>query len=144
MTSVRILLVEDEFLIRLLAAEVLQDEGFEVVEAEDGTQAIGLLDGPNGFDLLLTDVQMPGPVDGIQVAIHARRRHPSIPVIVVSALPLNARRLDGLGPCNTFVSKPYELPALVATLRRMLEPSQATAQARSTSYLRAVESSSRA
>ncbi len=122
MTSIRVLLVEDEPLIRLVAAELLHEEGFEVVEAEDGTQAIGLIDGPDGFDLLLTDVQMPGPVDGIQVAIHARKRHPSIPVIVVSALSLNAERLDGLGPRKTFVSKPYELAALVATLRNMLKP----------------------
>ncbi len=118
--SVRVLLVEDELLIRLAAAVVLHDEGFEVIEAADGIQAMRLIDGPDGFDLLLTDVQMPGPIDGIQVAIHARKRHPSIPVVVVSAQPLNARRLDSLGPRKTFVSKPYELQALVAILWSML------------------------
>jgi CheY-like chemotaxis protein len=121
MTALRVLLVENEALIRLAAAEVLHDEGFKVVEAGNGTQAIDLIDGPDGFDLLLTDVQMPGPVDGIQVAFHARQRHPDIPVIVVSGQPLNARRLDGLGPRKIFVSKPYELPALIVTLRGMLE-----------------------
>ena len=121
MTSHRVLLVEDEYLIRLMAAEVLHDEGFEVIEAEDGTQAINLIDSSNGFDLLLTDVQMPGLIDGIQVALYARQRHPGIPVIVVSGQPLNARRLDDLGPRKIFVSKPYELPALVATLWSMLE-----------------------
>lgn len=45
MTSVRVLLVEDEVLIRLAAAEMLHDEGFEVIEAEDGTQAVKLIDG---------------------------------------------------------------------------------------------------
>ncbi len=120
-SPVRVLLVEDELLIRLLAAEVLHDEGFEVIEAADGTQAVRLIDGPDGFDLLLTDVQMPGPIDGIEVAIRARKRHPGIPVVVVSAQPINARRLDGLGPRKTFVSKPYELPALVATLWSMLK-----------------------
>ena len=121
MTSVRVLLVEDELLIRLAAAEALHEDGFEVIEAEDGAQAVGLIDGPDGFDLLLTDVQMPGPIDGIQVAIHARQRHPRIPVIVVSAQPSNARRLDGLGPHRTFVDKPYELQALLATLRTLLD-----------------------
>lgn len=121
MTSVRVLLVEDEVLIRLAAAEMLHDEGFEVIEAEDGTQAVKLIDGPDGFDLLLTDVQMPGPIDGIQVAIHAWQRHPGIAVVVVSAQPLNAQRLEGLGLRKTFVSKPYQLPALVATLREVLE-----------------------
>lgn len=121
MTSLRVLLVEDETLIRLVAAEVLHDAGFEVVEAENGTQAISLIDSSNGFDLLLTDVQMPGLIDGIQVAFHARQRYPGIPVIVVSGQLLNAQRLDSLGPRKTFVSKPYELPALVATLRGMLK-----------------------
>lgn len=120
MTLFRVLLVEDELLIRLVAVEMLHDEGFEVIEAEDGAQAVELIDGPDGFDLLLTDVQMPGPIDGIQVAFHARQRHPGIAVVVVSAQPLNARRLDGLGPRHTFVSKPYQLRALMATLRDML------------------------
>lgn len=119
--SVRVLLVEDEYLIRFAVADALRDEGFEVVEAENGAQAVGLIDGPDGFDLLLTDVQMPGLIDGIQVALHARRRHPGIAVIVVSGQPSSARRLDGLGPRRTFVSKPYGLPALVAALRDVLD-----------------------
>lgn len=121
-TLLRVLLVEYEHLIRFVAAEVLHDEGFEVVEAEDGAQAIDLIDGSNGFDLLLTDVQMPGPIDGIQVAFHARQRHPGIPVVVVSAQPLNARHLDSLGPRKIFVSKPYELATLVATLWACWKP----------------------
>lgn len=120
-TLLRVLLVEDEHLIRFVAAEVLHDEGFEVVEAENGTQAIDLIGRSNTFDLLLTNVQIPGPIDGIQVAFHARQCHPGIPIVVVSAQPLNARHLDGLGPRKTFVSKPYELAALVATLWGMLE-----------------------
>ena len=120
MASVRVLLVEDELLVRLAAAEMLRDDGFEVIEAEDGAQAVGLIDGPDGFDLLLTDVQMPGPIDGIEVAVRARQRHPRIPVVVVSAQPSNARRLDGLGSRRIFVGKPYELRALLAALRAML------------------------
>ncbi len=84
MATARVLLVEDETLIRLMAAELLRGEGFEVVEAWDGDAARGLLDGSDGFDVLFTDVQMPGTFDGIDVAIHARRRHPAIPILVVS------------------------------------------------------------
>ena len=65
------LLVEDEGLIRLVAAEVLQGEGFEVVEAWDGDEAARLLSGPGTFDVLFTDVRMPGVLDGVDVAIHA-------------------------------------------------------------------------
>jgi len=120
-TLIRVLFVEDEFLICMLMAEVLHDEGFEVIEAEDGTQAVAVIDGPNDFDLLLTDVQMPGPIDGIQVAIRARQRQPHVPVIVVSARPDSAQRLDGLAPQKAFISKPYDLDALVTTIRHMLE-----------------------
>jgi len=120
-TPIRVLLVEDEFLIRLLVAEVLRDEGFEVIEAEDGSQAAAVIDGPDGFDLLLTDVHMPGPIDGIQVAARARQRDPRIPVIVVSARPDSAQRLDELALRSVFVAKPYDLYALVQTIRHALE-----------------------
>lgn len=118
--SFRVLLVEDELMIRSIVAEALHDEGLEVIEAEDGAQAVGLINGPDGFDLLLTDVQMPGPINGIQVATHARRRHPDIPVIVVSAQPRNACHLGGLGMRAIFIRKPYRLSALVAALRSVL------------------------
>jgi len=71
--AARVLLAEDEVLIRLVAAEHLRDEGFEVVEAWDGDEAARLLDGPGRFDVLFTDVRMPGLLDGIDVAMHARR-----------------------------------------------------------------------
>jgi DNA-binding response OmpR family regulator len=120
-TPIRVLFVEDEFLIRMLMAEVLRDEGFEVIEAEDGSQAVAVIDGPDGFDLLLTDVHMPGPIDGIQVAARARQRDPRTLVIVVSARPDSAQRLDGLASRGVFVAKPYDLYALVQTIRHMLE-----------------------
>ena len=121
MAPIRVLFVEDEFLIRMLMAEVLRDEGFEVIEAANGSQAVAVIDGPEGFDLLLTDVQMPGPMDGIQVAIHARQRNPHVPVVVVSGRPDSALRLAGLASRSAFVSKPYDFAALVRTVRHMLE-----------------------
>lgn len=78
------LLVEDEGIIRLVAAETLRDAGFAVVEAWDGDEAARLLNRVDGFDVLFTDVRMPGTLDGIDVAVHARRREPAIPVLVVS------------------------------------------------------------
>lgn len=121
MAAIRVLLVEDEFLIRAAVAEALRDEGFNVIEAQDGNQAVALIDGPDGFGFLLTGVQMPGAIDGIQVAAHARQRGPHIPVIVMSAVPGNARRLNGLAPVKTFVAKPYDLDARVQTIRHMLK-----------------------
>jgi len=120
MTSIRVLLVEDEADIRTLLAELLRHDGYEVIEAADGDQAVALIDGPDGFDLLLTDVQMPGLIDGIQVATYARQRYPHLPVIVVSAQPSNAQRLRRLVSRSVFIGKPYRLNTLLETMRRML------------------------
>lgn len=99
MAAARVLLAEDEVLIRLVAAEHLRDEGFEVVEAWDGDEAARLLDGPGRFDVLFTDVRMPGLLDGVDVAMHARRRYPTIPVLVVSGYAAHLmRRLGVLQP----------------------------------------------
>jgi len=67
--AVQVLLIEDEAIIRLMTAEALQDEGFEVIEAADGDEAVKLLDGPGRFDVLFTEVRMPGALDGIGVAL---------------------------------------------------------------------------
>lgn len=120
MAAARVLLVEDEFLIRLVTAELLRDEGFEVVEAWDGDVARGLVDSLDGFDVLFTDVQMPGTLDGIDVALHARRRHPAIPVLVVSGFAAHlVRRLGGLDPAAVFMSKPYNLVEVLNVLHRL-------------------------
>ena len=123
MAAARVLLVEDKALIRLMAAELLRDEGFEVVEAWDGNAARGLLDGSDSFDVLFTDVQMPGTFDGIDVAIHARSRHPVIPILVVSGYAAHlVKRLSVLDPAAVFVSKPYSLLEILAVLQRLTRP----------------------
>ncbi len=118
--AVRVLFVEDESLIRLVTSQALQDEGFEVVEAWNGDEAARLLDSSDGFDVLFTDVQMPGTLDGLDVAMHARRRFPGIPVLVVSGYaPHLIRRLDALEPSVVFIGKPYSLDELLVAIRRL-------------------------
>ena len=119
--AARVLLVEDEGLIRLVAAEVLQDEGFEVVEAWNGDEAVRLLDGSNTFDVLFTDVRMPGVLDGVDVATHARGRHPTIPVLVVSGHAVHlTTRLGVLEPPVHFMSKPYGMAEVIAKLNDLV------------------------
>ena len=121
MTTARVLLVEDEGLIRMVAAEALLDGGFEVVEAWNGDEAVRLLSGPDTFDVLFTDVRMPGVLDGMDVAIHARSRHPTIPVLVVSGYAPNlVTRLGVLGPPVHFMRKPYSLAEVVDKLKHLV------------------------
>ena len=120
MTAVQILLVEDEGLIRMMTAEALQDEGFEVVEAFNGDEAVKLLDGSDRFDVLFTDVRMPGSHDGVEVALHARRRYPAIPIVVTSGYAADlVARLSVLDPSAVLIGKPYGMGTVVETLNRL-------------------------
>jgi CheY-like chemotaxis protein len=116
----RVLLVEDEHLIRLMASEMLRDEGFDVEEASSGDEAALRLIGPQFFDVLFTDVQMPGKMDGIHVALHARVYHPPIILIIVSGFaPQVACRLKGFDPAAVFFPKPYKSRDVVSSIRRL-------------------------
>lgn len=99
MATFRVLLVEDESLIRWMLAEALEDEGFDVVEAVDGDEGIKGLETCGVFNVLLTDVRMPGSIDGVHLATYARARDSELPVVVVSGHAANLqRRLGELDP----------------------------------------------
>lgn len=112
----RILVVEDEELIRLVLVETLADEGYRVVEASTGDEAARLLDGPDEFDAVVTDVQMPGTLDGVAVGRHARGRRPTIPIIYATGRPESMARAGPLGPLDALLCKPYEPREVVATI----------------------------
>jgi CheY-like chemotaxis protein len=118
MESTRVLLVEDEPLVLAITAEVLRDAGFDVAEAGNGDEAVLLLDTNSNFDVVCTDVRMPGIRDGIGVAAYARTLYPAIPVLVVSGY---AARLDDrlrtLVPAAKFIAKPYGSAQVVDALR---------------------------
>ena len=118
----RVLVVEDEELIRLILVEVLADEGFQVVEARTGDEAAGLIDGPDGFHAVVTDIHMPGQRDGLAVGRHARRRHPDIPVVYCTGRPDALTGAGPLGPRDTLVRKPY-VPSQIVTLLQSILPS---------------------
>ena len=122
MAVVRVLLVEDEGLIRMITAEFLHDEGFDVTEAWNGDEAARLLDNAANFDVLFTDVQMPGALDGINLAMHARRRWATLPLLIVSgyAAQLTAQ-FALLNPAPVFIGKPYNLDKIAGALRRLTQ-----------------------
>jgi DNA-binding response OmpR family regulator len=118
--SLRVLLVEDEPMVREMAAEILEDEGFEVIEAATGDEAACLLVDPDAIDVVFTDVRMPGKMDGIDLAVRARELHPRIAVLVVSGFaPQLWERLEGLDPPAMFLSKPYRARDVVNNIHRL-------------------------
>lgn len=125
MTSARVLVVEDDALVRSVAVESLRDRGFEVVEASDGDIAIRYLEDQVSFRVLLTDVRMPSRLDGIDVAIHARTLDPEIQVVVVSGYaPQLEDRLRALVPSAIFISKPYRPAKIVTAVQGLLYSSR--------------------
>ena len=114
----RLLLVEDEFLIRLTLAETLADAGYEVVEAEDADEALARL-GESPVDLLLTDIQLPGPVNGNELAKRVRAVLPELPVIFMTGRPEpGAGHLAGKREVT--ISKPYLPSEVCAAIARLL------------------------
>ncbi len=108
-----ILYVEDEPLVREVVALELEDAGFIVREAEDGLQAVALIEAGERFDALVTDIRMPGGVDGLEVAERARQAHPAVPVLYSSGFSPDPLRLV---PGGRLFAKPVKVAAMVAAL----------------------------
>jgi len=115
-----ILLVEDEPLQRELMAESLSRAGYEVTATCTGDEAAILLADRGRFDALLTDVAMPGRIDGIGLAQHAREVHPDLPVLFVSGGSASLRRAGALPPPTACMSKPFETGALLHAVRALM------------------------
>ena len=115
----KVLLVEDEELISEMIGEALSDSGFQVCVAADATQALEHL--AEGFepDVLFTDINLPGDMDGSLLAFAARKLRPNLPVVYASAAwdALNNIRTV---PGSTFVPKPYSPRSICSLLRRMV------------------------
>ena len=119
MNGLRVMIVEDEFLIRLTLAEALSDEGFDVVEATTGDEALTILRGNPDIALLLTDIQLPGQLDGYALARAARQHVPGIPIIFTTGRPDNSGN-EATGPGDVFIAKPYLPSEVCKTARRLV------------------------
>ncbi len=116
----RILIVEDEFLIRLTLSEVLVDEGYDVLEADTGDAALALLQHEPGVSVLLTDIQLPGSLDGRALVQRVREVLPTLPVIYMTGRP-DSMTGQATGAREMYVAKPYLPSDICAAVRRMLE-----------------------
>ncbi len=116
----RVLLVEDEGLIRLTLAEMLECAGYSVTEAVNGDDARALLNGPHGFDVLLTDIQMPGQSDGIDVARDFHLKQPNSPVVFMTGRPDTLSRVGRLTASERLLRKPFAGSQMLAMLSSLL------------------------
>ena len=122
-TAIQVLLVEDDGSIRALVSDFLREKGFEITEAEAGDEAIALLD-QRSFDLVYSDVDLHGPVDGLKIAAYARSKCPTLPVLITSGFESElTSRLAALEPAAVFVRKPYRLAQILEALRHLLPSS---------------------
>ena len=117
-----ILVVEDESTIRTLTVEVLKDAGYVVIEAHDGPSALRTLEAMRRVDLLITDVGLPGGLNGRQVADAARQDRPELKVLFITGFAQNAAVGNGLLDAGMEVmTKPFELTALARKVRDMMD-----------------------
>jgi CheY-like chemotaxis protein len=125
-----ILLVEDEFSIATVLGSILEEEGYHVLVAANGQQALSLLaEAPTVPDLVVTDYMMP-LLDGVGLAraLRAEAAWQNIPIIMMSAVPESAvrREFDGY---RAFLRKPFSIPVFLYRLTTILEEEQAGAPA---------------
>ncbi|HXQ13961.1 MAG TPA: response regulator [Caulobacteraceae bacterium] len=111
-----VLVVEDNSLVRIVIANFLESAGFMVIQAADGAAALVVLASGADFNILFTDVQMPGPIDGVGVAERVREQHPGMPIVVTSGHGVPEVLPEG----GRFVSKPYDNRKVVTLLRELV------------------------
>lgn len=119
---IKVLLVEDDVLISAIVADELRDYGFVVHEASTGEQALGWLESEPEIAILFTDINLPGDVDGRELAIRARAMRPDLPIVYASGR-YAAFGLDGMVTRSLFLPKPYSPAEVCALLARLTEPS---------------------
>ncbi len=120
----RVLLVEDDRDLRSLLADLLAGADCEVVEAGSGDAAAVLVDGPGGFDVLVTDIHMPGRLDGLDLGRRFRAPHAGNPVVYMTGRPEAVRGVRLRADCEAVLFKPCGLSALVTTMQAMVARSR--------------------
>lgn len=113
-----ILVVDDEAVIRQAAVEMIEAAGLGTLEARDGAQAMNLLDTVEGIDVVLTDIDMPASINGIQLAACIHSRWPRTGIIVASG-KVSPKKGD-VPTGGLFFAKPYVEDDVLAAIRWLL------------------------
>jgi two-component system, NtrC family, sensor kinase len=117
--SGRILVVEDDAEVARVTIEVLQDIGYQAVEAKDGHAALALIEQDPTIELVLSDVVMPGGMSGLELGRILRKQRPGLPVVLATGYAQWGSRV--VGEDFTLIAKPYHRETLAAAIRGALE-----------------------
>ncbi|CCD92842.1 putative sensor histidine kinase with two PAS and a response regulator receiver domains [Bradyrhizobium sp. ORS 375] len=121
-TGQTILVVDDEPTVRMLVMEVLDERGYAVIEAKDGPSGLAALQSNARIDLLITDVGLPGGMNGRQLADAARATRPDLKVLFITGYAENAILGHGqLAPGMQVLTKPFDVEALAGRVTEMVE-----------------------
>ena len=110
-----ILIVEDEFLISEYLSKVLKDSGYEVIATANADEAISVLETLDDIRVMITDINMPGSMDGLKLAAAVRGRWPPIKIIIATGK--GRPRAEQMPEQSQFLSKPYSSQRVLAALQ---------------------------
>lgn len=113
-----VLIVEDEPMTRMAAADAITDTGLETCEAGDAKEALQVLDIHSDIGILFTDIDMPGPMDRLGLAEQVHKDWPAVELIVTSGA--TTVKDSGLPDNGTFISKPYRTTRLIEVVKQKL------------------------
>jgi DNA-binding response OmpR family regulator len=114
-----IVLVEDEFLLRVSLAKGIDDAGYSVIQAATGDEGLALL---RTADLAIIDLVLPGRLDGLALARAAKKLNPTLRLILTSGKAVASER-DSASALGPLLAKPFRLDALLTEIQRQLGPS---------------------
>ena len=113
--NIVVLIVEDDTLLRMHAAEMIEEAGFEVIEANGADQALIALEARTDIAIVFTDIDMPGSMNGLKLAHAVANRWPPIRIVATSG---HFQIRDGDLPAGgLFIAKPYRAHHILATLQ---------------------------
>lgn len=115
-----VLVVEDEVLVRMVIADYLRECGYRVIEAGSAAEAITVLQSPEPVDIVFSDVQMPGEMDGFGLARWVRQNQPSLKMLLASGNARTAQAAGDLCEHGPLEKKPYHPQAIVTRIQRLL------------------------
>ena len=114
-----VLVVEDEALIRMLLVDELEVAGFNVIETENADAAMKALDGGHDVSVVVTDVRMPGTIDGLGLAAWMRNHHSGVPIVIMSGFA-STPEIEAINPAIVrVVAKPYRAQDFAVWLRAL-------------------------